>query len=116
MIAIEPNQTQLDKQISTLESEILQRDADIQNLQEALATLEANKPRPATPSADNAFELLRQMVGSVPENLEQQGQTLQQIGAELGMSPEQVRQLVVRAKGWELTWSAEQDEYGRYRG
>jgi hypothetical protein len=36
-------QISLEKQISQLESEILQRNADIQNLQEAIATLTAER-------------------------------------------------------------------------
>jgi chromosome segregation ATPase len=72
MIVIEPNQTQLDKQISTLESEILQRNSDIQNLQEALATLTANEPRPRNPQTDDAFALLKELVGAVPQSLEEQ--------------------------------------------
>jgi DNA-binding CsgD family transcriptional regulator len=34
---------------------------------------------------------------------ERQGKTPQQISAELGLSPEQVKGLVIRAKAWELS-------------
>ncbi len=47
--------------------------------------------------------------------LSQQGQTIQQIAKELELSAAQVRQLVVRAKGWELTQQSEPNGYGRYR-
>lgn len=60
------------EQIAQLESEISSRNADIQNLTEALATLESGKPRPVNPKADDAFSLLKELVGSAPENLEQQ--------------------------------------------
>lgn len=59
-------------QIAQLESEIASRNADIQNLTEALAALEAGRPRPVNPKADDAFSLLKELVGSAPENLEQQ--------------------------------------------
>jgi hypothetical protein len=69
MTTTELAETKLSDQISTLESEIAAQQSDIQNLREALVALQTGKPRPATPSADDAFELLRQLVGSVPENL-----------------------------------------------
>jgi predicted ArsR family transcriptional regulator len=47
--------------------------------------------------------------------LSQQGQSHQQIAKELELSPYQVRQLVVRARGWELTQQSEPGGYGRYR-
>ena len=62
----------VEQQISQLEVEINERNADIENLSEAIATLQSNQPRPAHPSADGAFALLKELVGSVPENLEQQ--------------------------------------------
>ena len=62
----------VEQQISQLEVEISERNADIENLTEAIATLQSNQPRPADPSADGAFALLKELVGSVPENLEQQ--------------------------------------------
>ncbi len=65
-----------EEQIIRLESEIAAQQSDIRNLQEALATIEAGKPRPVNPAADNAFELLKQLVGSVPDNLEQEQQYL----------------------------------------
>ncbi len=65
-------QISLEQQIARLELEVATQQSDVRSLQEAIATIETNKPRPATPSADNAFELLRQLVGSVPENLEQE--------------------------------------------
>jgi chromosome segregation ATPase len=61
----------LEEQISQLESKILQRNADIRKLTAALATLEANQPRPADPSCDEAFALLRELVGNVPQQLEE---------------------------------------------
>lgn len=60
------------EQFAQLESEIASRNADIENLREALATLEAGRPRPINPKADDAFSLLKELVGSAPENLEQQ--------------------------------------------
>lgn len=65
-------QNQLSQQIDSLQTEITTRRLDIQNLQEALDTLIAGKPRPANPESDNAFEMLKQLVGSVPETLEEQ--------------------------------------------
>ncbi len=62
----------LDDQISQLEAEIAKQKSDVSTLQEALTALEAGKPRPANPAADDSFELLKQLVGSVPENLEQE--------------------------------------------
>jgi chromosome segregation ATPase len=62
----------LEEQISQLEAEVAAQQSDTKNLQEALTALEAGKPRPATPAADDSFELLKQLVGSVPENLEQE--------------------------------------------
>lgn len=62
----------LEQQISQLEAEICSRNADIRNLAEALSTLEAGKPRPQNPSADAAFELLRELVGNAPQQLERQ--------------------------------------------
>ncbi len=47
--------------------------------------------------------------------LSHQGQSHQQIAKELELSPDQVRELVVRAKGWELTRQSEPGGYGRYR-
>ncbi len=47
--------------------------------------------------------------------LSQQGQTIQQIAKALELSAAQVQQLVVRAKGWELTQQSEPGGYGRYR-
>jgi DNA repair exonuclease SbcCD ATPase subunit len=61
----------INDQISQLEAEILQRNADIRKLTAALATLEANQPRPADPSCDDAFALLRELVGNVPQQLEE---------------------------------------------
>jgi hypothetical protein len=60
-----------EQQISQLELEIAQRDADIRKLTAALATLEANQPRPTDPSCDDAFALLRQLVGNAPKQLEE---------------------------------------------
>ncbi len=59
-------------QIAQLEAKISERDADIQSLTEAIATLEAGEPRPQNPKSDDAFSLLKELVGSAPENLEQQ--------------------------------------------
>lgn len=59
-------------QISQLEIEIATRQADIANLREAIATLEAGRIRPIDPKADSAFTLLVELVGAAPENLEQQ--------------------------------------------
>jgi septum formation inhibitor MinC len=64
-------QINLEEQITRLEAEILQRNADIRKLTAALATLEANQPRPADPSCDDAFALLRELVGNVPQQLEE---------------------------------------------
>jgi DNA repair exonuclease SbcCD ATPase subunit len=72
MITVEPSEIKLTDQINALQTEIATRTLDIQNLQEALDTLIAGKPRPINPSADGAFEMLRELVGSVPENLEEQ--------------------------------------------
>lgn len=55
---------------SQFESEIAKRQVDIANLKEAIATLKAGKPRPVNPSADNAFNLLKEIVGAVPQRLE----------------------------------------------
>jgi hypothetical protein len=55
-----------------LEAEITTRQADIKNLREAIATLEAGRIRPIDPKADSAFTLLVELVGAAPENLEQQ--------------------------------------------
>jgi hypothetical protein len=71
MIATETIETKTE-QIVQLESEISSRNADIQNLTEALATLEAGRPRPQNPKADDAFSLLKELVGSAPQDLEQQ--------------------------------------------
>jgi hypothetical protein len=62
----------LDQQISQLEVEIATRQKDIENLRQAFVALESNQPRPADPAADNAFELLRELVGSAPQKLKQQ--------------------------------------------
>ncbi len=62
-------QISLEQRITQLEAEIAKQQSDTKNLQEALTALEAGKPRPATPAADKAFELLKQLVGSVPKNL-----------------------------------------------
>jgi SMC interacting uncharacterized protein involved in chromosome segregation len=72
MIATESAPTQLDEQISALQSEIRARKTDIKNLEEALQTLISGKSRPANPESDNAFELLKQLIGDVPQNLEQE--------------------------------------------
>ena len=65
-------QNQLSQQIDSLQTEITTRRLDIQNLQEALDSLVANKPRPINPSADEAFEMLKQLVGNVPKSMEEQ--------------------------------------------
>ncbi len=72
MIATELKSTQITEQINALQAEILTRKTDIANLKEALDTLIANKPRPINPNADSAFQMLRELVGSVPQNLEEQ--------------------------------------------
>jgi hypothetical protein len=46
---------------------------------------------------------------------EQQGKTPEQIGAELGLSPEQARGVVVRSRGWEETEKLEQEKQRRSR-
>ena len=58
-------------QITKLESEVALRTADIENLTEAIATLEAGEPRPASPKSDDAFELLKQLVGTAPQDLQE---------------------------------------------
>ncbi len=65
-------QLNCEQQISQLEAEIASRNVDIQNLQEALATLTANEPRPRNPQTDDAFALLKQLIGAVPQSLEEQ--------------------------------------------
>lgn len=65
-------QTALEPQIAQLEAEIGKRQADIENLEEAIATLKANRPRPNNPRVDSTFELLKELIGAVPQNLEQQ--------------------------------------------
>lgn len=72
MITTETTNTNLEQQISVLETEISTRKTDIKNLQEALDTLIAGNPRPANPESDNAFEILKQLVGTVPESLQEQ--------------------------------------------
>lgn len=62
----------LQQRICELEVEITSRTEDIQNLSEAIATLETNSPRPQSPAADNAFLLLKELVGDVPQRLENQ--------------------------------------------
>ncbi len=62
----------LDQQISQLEVEIATRQKDIENLRQAFVALESNQLRPADPAADNVFELLKELVGSAPQKLEQQ--------------------------------------------
>ncbi len=66
-----PQQTE-STAIASLEAEITTRQADIKNLREAISTLKAGKPRPLNPSADNAFNLLKEIVGAVPQRLEDQ--------------------------------------------
>lgn len=72
MITVEPSEIKLTDQINALQTEITSRKTDIANLKQALDTLLAGKPRPANPESDNAFEMLKQLVGNVPESLEQQ--------------------------------------------
>jgi hypothetical protein len=72
MITVEPSEIKITDQISALQTEIATRESDIQNLQEAIDTLVANKPRPINPSADGAFEMLRELVGNVPKSMEEQ--------------------------------------------
>lgn len=57
--------------ISRLETEISSRTADIENLREAILTLKAGRLRPVNPSADDAFTLLKELVGSAPQRLEE---------------------------------------------
>ncbi len=64
--------TTLDHQISELELEIATWQKDIENLRQAFVALESNQLRPANPAADNAFELLKKLVGAAPQKLEQQ--------------------------------------------
>ena len=61
----------LQSQISELESDVSNRQQDINNLREAIKTIESNEPRPPSPSADDIFVLLRELVGAVPEQIEQ---------------------------------------------
>ncbi len=72
MITVEPSEIKLTDQINALQTEIATRTLDIQNLQEALDTLIAGKPRPINPSADGAFEMLRELVGNVSKSMEEQ--------------------------------------------
>jgi plasmid stabilization system protein ParE len=67
-----PQQQTESTAIASLQSEIETRQVDIANLREAIATLKAGKPRPLNPSADNAFNLLKEIVGAVPQRLEDQ--------------------------------------------
>jgi len=62
----------LDQRFAQLEGEIATRQEHIETLRLAFATLESNQPRPANPAADNAFELLKELVGAAPQKLEQQ--------------------------------------------
>jgi DNA repair exonuclease SbcCD ATPase subunit len=59
------------EKISQLKTEISRRSADIQNLTSALETLQAGKSRPVDPLSDDAFSLLRELVGSAPQKLEE---------------------------------------------
>ena len=72
MITVEPSEIKLTDQISAMQTEIATRKTDIANLKEVLETLVANKPRPINPTADSTFQMLRELVGSVPQNLEEQ--------------------------------------------
>ena len=72
MITVEPSEIKLTDQINALQTEITTRKTDIANLKEALDTLVTNKPRPINPSADSAFEMLRELVGNVPKSIEEQ--------------------------------------------
>ncbi len=45
--------------------------------------------------------------------LERQGQTPSQIAKEIGLNPQEVTQLVIRCKGWELSHQSEQDQHPR---
>ncbi len=65
-------QISLEQQIASLEAEVAVQQSDVSTLQEALTALEAGKPRPANPSADNAFELLKELLTAAPQSLEQQ--------------------------------------------
>ena len=58
-------------QITKLESEIALRTADIQNLTEAIEALQEGRSRPINPSADDAFGLLRELLGSAPQRLQE---------------------------------------------
>ena len=64
-------ETKLEQRISGLEAEIALQQKDVQNLTEALASFKGDKPRPANPSADDAFSLIRELVGSAPQRLEE---------------------------------------------
>ncbi len=72
MVTTELTPTQTTDQINALQAEITTRKTDIANLKEALDTLLAGKPRPANPESDNAFEMLKQLVGNVPKSMEEQ--------------------------------------------
>ncbi len=47
--------------------------------------------------------------------LEKQGQTASQIAKELNLEPSQVKEIVVRARGWELSHQLEQEKERRSR-
>jgi chromosome segregation ATPase len=71
MTAIDLENPTLEKQIAQLESEISDRQRDIERLRDALETVEANKPGPQKPDADDIHALLREMLSSVPKTLEE---------------------------------------------
>jgi len=62
----------LNERINQLEAEISQRQRDIGLLKDALEAVGQNKPRPQQPSADSIHALLTEMIGAVPQNLEEQ--------------------------------------------
>lgn len=77
MTAIEVTETPLSEEIQALqekinqlETEVASRQRDIENLREAIATIEAGEPRPPRPEVDNLFNLLQEMIGQVPQQLE----------------------------------------------
>lgn len=43
-----------------------------------------------------------------------QGQTPEQVSKQVGITPEQVKEVVIRVKGWELSYQMEQEQHSCY--
>jgi len=65
-------QISFEQQLTQLESDIVKQRANVEGLEDAIATLERGAPRPVDPKSDDIFNALRQLLGEVPQTLEEQ--------------------------------------------